>query len=787
MTLSKRALLLIFPVVLASYVLIAISVYVAQRSAVIRLEQARLSQQLNTLKSLFESQVTFNRSFIRSVVRGSPIRQYLNEKNEAYRSNALGARLQESIQSLSENPKRFMSVTVFRPETLGVDFYFENSRDPFAEISDKQIELARKVLAGNDISTWNYLADPNLAPLIIHSEFLDPKTFSSPLPSQKKNSVLVQVAVRPDEFIALKGQLEKEYGAKIEFSQHPVFAQGTVSAATGLGRSVYIRLTASQDYLDDRLSAMWFLLAAAGLGMSILSLGLLLFLIRRYITNPVARLDRQVTEVMEGTRARIFDIGGSGEIARLSTNMKLMYDNLSRSLARIQEMSWTDPLTRISNRTAFNIKGSEFVAGGHGRDCRYAMLFIDLDNFKFVNDSYGHDSGDALLRTFADNVGQILNRFWKAKQIPEGLFARLSGDEFAILMRVDDDHDADKELATLILSMFANGLLVDGRSFPVSASIGLAHYPDSASSVTQLTSKADMAMYQAKAAGKNRWAAYSPELELKTERERVIQGELRLLDPDEQFSLAFMPIVDGAGKILSCEALLRWTSPTLGIVSPAEFVPIAESNGLFAKIDHWVIDRAMSHAVRLREAFGPDFILSINLSSAELHSGEINRYLADCLQRHGVEASAIEIELTETFAADINQKIGNALLSLRAMGFRIAIDDFGVGYTSIRQLIEYPADTIKLDLVIVRQMTETRSAGLLASLVSLCHARNMKVVAEGIDTEEKRRMLVEAGCDLFQGFLIAKPMDIEDFYLFGLQNAVSSGARDLLAMNAKSA
>lgn len=786
MTLGRRALLLIFPVVLASYVLVALTVYIAQSSALMRLEQARLSQQVNTLQSLFHSQLTFNHGYIHSLLRDNAIRQFLSESNPGYRSNALGARLQESIQSLMDDPRRFMSVAVFRPKTRDVDFYFENSDDPFADITSEQRLYAAMLKPGGHEHSWHYLALRDSEPLIVHSEFLDAKTLSTPLPSQVGKAYLVQVAIRAHEFSALKARLEKEYGAPLEIAPLPLPANGRVAAAAELGPGLHIRLVASDAYLESQLLPLKLTLGGAGLALGIATLLLLLFLVRRYIIGPVASLDRQVTEVMAGQRERIAGIGGSGELARLSSNMTLMYDNLNHSLARIRGMNWTDPLTLISNRTHFNLRGSELLAASTP-DSRYSMLFIDLDNFKFVNDRYGHESGDALLATFAGQLRGLVSDFCRSKKIPRGLLARLSGDEFAILIKVDGGSDLDSELACWIIAIFTNGFPVGNLSYPVSASIGIASFPEDADSITHLTSKADMAMYQAKSGGKNRWASYSPELEQKSERERLIQGELRLVKPDEQFSLAFMPIVDGDGRVVRGEALLRWQSPVLGQVSPGEFVPIAESNGLFAKIDHWVIDKAMGSYRQLAAIFGDDFILSINLSAAELHSTEINDRLCDCLKRHDVDASCFEIELTETFAANVSSKISAALVSLRQMGFRIAIDDFGAGYTSIRQIIEYPADTIKLDLHIVHQMTDAGEAAVLASMISLCHARGMKVVAEGIDTEKKRRLLEEAGCDLYQGYLVSKPLGIEDFCLFGLKQVVAVRQVDASAPVGRSA
>ncbi len=239
-----------------------------------------------------------------------------------------------------------------------------------------------------------------------------------------------------------------------------------------------------------------------------------------------------------------------------------------------------------------------------------------------------------------------------------------------------------------------------------------------------------------------------------------------------------MPIVNGAGNVIACEALLRWTSPSLGFVSPDEFVPIAEGSGLFSKIDHWVIKSAMANYDQLSRLFPGKLILSINISSAELHSKSISGYFSDCALAYGVDAGLIEIELTETFALKMGEQSRAGIDALRAKGFRISIDDFGAGYTSVQQLIEYPADTIKLDRAVVENLTATQALPTMRALISLCHAQNMSVIAEGVDTAEKLNMLASAGCDLFQGYLISKPLSLKELSTWANQHVTRQETGD---------
>lgn len=771
MTLDKRALALIFPVILSGYVLAASLIYFVQGSSVLGLERARLWQQMGLLTAVFQNEVTQNRSLIYSLVEGNAVRLFVNETDASYRSNALGARLQQSITSLSDEKQKFVSVAIIRPP-LSVDYYYENSDDPFAELTPQQLKHARAVIESPRLSSWTYLDVDGIEPLIVHSEFIDPLTFNRPLPTAKQSAILVQTAVRPAPFLEMKQTLEKEYGARLEISRHPLLAQGALSATAKLSPSLFARLTPRPDFLDQRLGTLKTLLALGAIALSLCSIGLVLFLLRRYITEPIARLDRRLTDVMNGSLSALPDMGEAGEIGRLSANVKRLHDNSLRSFDLVRNASWTDTLTGISNREHFNIRSTQIIAEAEAQGAGCTLLFIDVDNFKFVNDKHGHKVGDELLKTLAARIAAIVERTVTARGLPEGLFARLSGDEFTIMLRSQPGNGTIAEVSDAILALFAEGFEVLDKAYPVTASIGIAVYPDDARTLPELLANADAAMYQAKSCGKNGSARYSRSLHEKRNRQRRIEEELRVLDPDREFRLVYMPIVDGRGKVTGCEALLRWESPSLGRVTPDEFIPIAETTGLFSKIDWWVIDRAMAESGQLRKLFGPEMILCINISSAELYTRSISDHFCECAERHGVDPRTIEIELTETFAVKLGEQLRRNIDVLRARGFRISIDDFGAGYTSVQQIIEYPAETIKLDRALVESLTVAAALPTLRALIALCHAQDMSVIAEGVDTTEKMGLLAAAGCDFYQGYLITPPLSLDDVGVWAMQRLV---------------
>ncbi len=778
MTLGKRAFFLIFPVVLAGYLLAALSVYFAQGHSVFALERARLSQQLDHLAALFRNEVNQSRGFLYSILEGNAVRLFVSETDQTYRDNALALRLQQSIRSLSDDPKMFISFTILNPD-LTPGYYFENSEDPFAEIGMSQLLLARRLTGGSQLRDWTYLHDPQMRPLIVYSEFIDPVTFSRPLPSAKKNALLVQVAIEPTQFLGMQRALQKEYEAAIGFDTTPSLESSSeLSASVRLAPSLFVTLAVPPSHKSGHMAQLKLGLGLGALAMSLISVGLMIILIRRFITNPISVLDRQVTAVMSGEHDSIRETGAAGEIGRLTGNIKQLHDQSQRVLKLVQHASWTDTLTGISNRGHFNMLAADVVhqvrmEGGH---C--SLLFIDIDNFKFVNDKYGHEVGDDLLKTLALRIETVVGAIVARRALPPVIFARLSGDEFAVLVRSASGDGTIREMCAAILSLFSNGFEVRGKHYPVTASIGVAICPTDATNLAELISNADAAMYQAKTNGKNRSSRFSRALQDKRDRIRHIQEELRLVDPDEQFHLVYMPIVDAGGKVIGCEALLRWVSPTLGNITPDEFVPIAESSGLFNKIDWWVINQAMSEHHRLKQLFGQETLLAINISSAELHSKSISDYFCACLDKHGLDPRTIEIELTETFAVKLGDQLHRNIETLREKGFRISIDDFGAGYTSVQQIIEYTADTIKLDRALVENLANEASLPALKAMIALCHAQQMSVIGEGVDSHEKLAMLTAAGCDHFQGYLISKPLTLPDLSIWALKQTAQIAGRD---------
>ena len=759
MTLGKRALLVIFPVILIIQLLASTTAYLTQRASLLGLEQARLEQQLLALQSAYLDYEAFNRSVLYSIMDSEALLLFLRESDTAFRNDTLGLRIQQSIRSLSNTELSFVSFAVLQPDGEPA-YYFESSLSPFASMDETQRQIVAEARRSSRPGATRYVAHADGGPLLLDTDFILPASSSRPLPSQRSEAFAVQLAVRPERFLKLKRSLEEEYGAAVEIELHQLPVESGLSAAIALSPALHARLTPAAAYTAERLQTLALAFVAGGSLICLVSIGLLLWLIRRYVTDPISQLDDQLTDLLQSKRTALDEPTDGGEIGRLTVNMKTLHERNTEALERIQVISWTDSLTQISNRAHFGVLANAMYERCLQAHRRLALLFVDLDNFKQVNDQHGHDAGDTLLRIFAQRVRGLLKRHQLEHAQTDVAFARLSGDEFAILLMTDASDGGVDELCAAVLDLCRGGFRLEDRLYPVGVSIGTARYPDDADSITQLLTRADTAMYQAKAEGKSTVVAFSRELEQRNERIRLIEDQLRALDGDDQLRLVYMPALNREGTVVSCEVLLRWHSPILGTVSPGEFIPIAERAGLHSRIDNWVIDRALAEYPKLVELFGAEVILAINVSSAQLADDRICNYLLERAAHHGVAPGRIEIELTETYAAELCTDTMQVVQAIRRAGFRVAIDDFGVGYTSIQQLLEYPADTIKLDMAIITRLTQPDMQQSLSALVAFCHAQGKRVNAEGVDNMEKQSALLQAGCDLFQGYLISPPRSL---------------------------
>jgi diguanylate cyclase (GGDEF)-like protein len=443
-----------------------------------------------------------------------------------------------------------------------------------------------------------------------------------------------------------------------------------------------------------------------------------------------------------------------------------------RNERRLVRLAHYDSLTGLANRRLFLETLARVLESASEESQHAALFYIDLDDFKAINDSLGHAAGDTLLKTLAERYRTHLKpeevaRFGIAADA-NLLVARLAGDEFAVIASRVPDAPAAGELAQWILEVTRRPLELTDRVIKPSASVGIALFPEDGCDVETLLRHADSALYVAKSRGRQRFAWYEATLDSKAERVRILEEGLRHALDRSEMRLHYQPKVDTlSGRLVGFEALLRWTSSELGDVGPAEFIPVAETRGLVTRLGTWCMDEACRQLRAWRDAGFELVPVAVNVSSAQFAESDLQRVVSDALRTHGVEPRHLELELTESLLLDEGNHVQTVLRDLRSIGIRIGLDDFGTGYSALTYLNRFQLDVLKMDRDLLRDIDTNPSAlGIASAVVSMAHSLDLTVVAEGVDMIEQLPILRDMACDQIQGFLFAPALpalDVERF------------------------
>jgi diguanylate cyclase (GGDEF)-like protein/PAS domain S-box-containing protein len=443
---------------------------------------------------------------------------------------------------------------------------------------------------------------------------------------------------------------------------------------------------------------------------------------------------------------------------RLAEVEKELLASEIRERKRVEEelryTAFHDSLTRLKNRAYFMRELKAALDPEPGRPFRpCAVLFVDLDRFKVVNDSLGHEAGDALLKEIARRLRGCAR--------PGDTLARLGGDEFALLIHDADDLSFATGVARRMLDALKPAVVIGRQDVFPSCSIGVARAAERTASPETLIRDADMAMYVAKRSGYGEYAVYDDSMHAKATAALSLQTDLQNAVDRGEFELAFQPIVDPQHRLIKgFEALIRWRHPVRGIVSPAEFVPLAEEIGLIRQIDRWVLDGACAQLARWRRAF-PDAGLhvAVNMSATEFDDPGFLPQLEATLAAHALPPAALELEITETIFLNPDPRIAEAIAAIRRLGVRVGLDDFGTGYSSLSYLNRYPTDTIKIDKSFVDGLcSDDRTLAIVLLIIQLAGTLGVDVVAEGVETEEQAELLASMNCSHAQGYYFARPL-----------------------------
>ena len=445
------------------------------------------------------------------------------------------------------------------------------------------------------------------------------------------------------------------------------------------------------------------------------------------------------------------------EQGRLSKYVSVFADitDIKDSERKLWKLAHHDALSNLPNRLLLNARMEHAIQRAHRVSSGLAVLFIDLDRFKNINDSMGHQVGDEVLRDIARRLQSAVHE--------DDTVARLGGDEFVILLEDIRDANAARRIANRVIERLAEPVTIRGMSLAATASIGISLYPDDGQDPESLLKHADAAMYQAKALGRNRLAYYAPDLTAEIHQRLELEHDLRMGLARNELLLHYQPQFSSTdGSLVAMEALLRWNNPQRGMVPPIDFIPIAEETGLIGEIGCWVAETACAQAAQWAQAGFDDFRLAVNLSPYQLR-GECTRALTGVFDRTGFPAERFEFEVTETLLVEEG---GYALQQLTEMrqqvGMNIAMDDFGTGQSSLSQLKFLPIGKLKIDRSFVRDLPgDSNDAAITRAIILMAHTLGLTVVAEGVETPEQHRFLCQSGCDHLQGFLYGRPMPAE--------------------------
>jgi len=484
-------------------------------------------------------------------------------------------------------------------------------------------------------------------------------------------------------------------------------------------------------------------------------------LVERHLSEAALIAARQLAE-REAAAAH----AARREIEVTATALREEVTARERTQARLAYLATHDPLTALPNRTWFNDALTERLKEARAQNRRLALAYLDLDNFKDVNDTLGHEVGDQLLR----QVGERLRGALK----PGQAVARIGGDEFALIMPDARSAHAAAGAVAALIALLRTPFDIASRPIFVGASAGVSLFPDDAEDVGTLHRHADLALYRAKADGRNRCAMFDQSVNDEVERRALLEQALREPGLFEQLRLAYQPQVDlRAGRISGVEALLRWQHPRHGWIWPAEFIPAAERSGQILPIGKWVLQEACKQAVRWLAEGLPPLTMSVNVSALQFRAGGIPAQVAATLRETGLPASMLELEITETALMNPAEDPAAVMSALHEIGVALAIDDFGTGYSSLSYLRQIKADRIKIDQSFIRDAPESEDAAVIATaIVQLSHSLRLEVVAEGVESATHMEFVRRTGCEFAQGYFFSKAVPPEAIREFVLRDRV---------------
>jgi diguanylate cyclase (GGDEF)-like protein len=435
-------------------------------------------------------------------------------------------------------------------------------------------------------------------------------------------------------------------------------------------------------------------------------------------------------------------------------------ERVKRSETSLSHLAQHDVLTGLPNRLLVRDRLEQAMVQARRYRKQVALLYIDLDNFKLINDSLGHAAGDELLQAVAERLQGSVREV--------DTVSRQGGDEFLIVLSDVADQQAITQVAQHVLANLAPPFVLQGMPVVSSCSIGIATFPENGDSFAQLLQQADMAMYQAKMAGRNTFRFFDQGMNVSLVDQLQLEAGMRQALQRDEFVLYYQPIVDiHSGRLLAAEALVRWQHPERGLITPEQFIPLAERSGLIVEIGEWVLNQACQQLVAWQTAGLTDLVVSVNLSPVQFRRGDLDQQVHAALVRSGLAPAGLELELTESILLQDSEKFISLLMRVKALGVSLAIDDFGTGYSNLSYLQRFQVDKLKIDKSFVGKLHgNSQGQAIVTAIIQMAKSLQLVTTAEGIEDEATRQLLASLGCDQAQGYWFARPLPAADFALY---------------------
>jgi len=508
------------------------------------------------------------------------------------------------------------------------------------------------------------------------------------------------------------------------------------------------------------------------------------FILNKLLVSPILQLSLSAKRMGQGDNHWSFQSEANDELTELAHTIKDMGQGLLQEKQKVHEIAYQDSLTHLPNRRQF-ISELEHQYCGHDADLPdIALLFLDLDGFKQVNDTCGHETGDQVLIIFAERLKQVLradeNLGYGVNSIKHQI-ARLGGDEFTILLKGVTHRNTAGRIAERILNTFANPIVIADQEFSIGVSIGISLAAENGDNAVELLKNADTAMYNAKMQGKNTYRFFSKTAALKSLKVLQIKEDLRRAINSNELKVVYQPqICTATGKMLGCEALVRWNQPGTGWVSPDVFIPIAEESGLIIPLGKWVLREACQQIKQWQSMGYPVVRVSVNVSCVQLAREDMYQVVQGCLSETGLSAALLTVEVTESSILQGSDSIVQ-LEQLQSAGIRIALDDFGTGYSSLSALRGLPINELKIDKSFITDLSSGKDGeAIVSAIIAMAHQLGLQIVAEGVETFAELNFLEQTNADIIQGYYFSKPLNENDFIAFLLDNANTNNASEAI-------